>query len=49
MTRTQANGLLGINTAGLSMELIRTLLENKFGREKEDSEVGFKQEPMATD
>ena len=39
ITRQQANKLLGINTASLSLDSIRTLLENKFGKEKDfDSE-----------
>lgn len=37
VTRQQANRLLGINTSGMSVDLIRTLLESKFGKEKEVS------------
>ena len=35
VTRTQANKLLGINTSNMSIDLIRTLLESKFGKEKD--------------
>lgn len=35
ITRVQANKLLGINTSNMSIDLIRTLLESKFGKEKD--------------
>lgn len=35
ITRQQANKLLGINTTGMSIDLVRTLLESKFGKEKD--------------
>lgn len=35
ITRVQANKLLGINTNNMSVDLIRTLLESKFGKEKD--------------
>lgn len=35
ITRQQANRLLGINTNGMPVDLIRTLLESKFGKERE--------------
>lgn len=44
VTRVQANKLLGINTSNMSIDLIRTLLESKFGKEKdgESEEIGGK-------
>ena len=35
VTRQQATRLLGISTSGMSIELVRTLLESKFGKERE--------------